>query len=266
MATQSIDGVRIHYRWDGPADGPVVVMSHSLACASAMWDPQMAALTARYRVLRFDTRGHGGSEAPDGPYSVDELAEDARGLIRALDLGPVHFVGLSLGGMIGMALAVGHPGLVRSLVVCDSMCETNDANRAAVDGRIRIAESEGMSALVRPTLERWFTPAYIARRPPALAAVEQMIRATPVAGYVGCCNALKTLDLKDRIRTITAPTLVVVGEDDPATPPAAAEVIRGQIHDSALVVLPEASHLSNVEQAGAFNAALVAFLARHDGP
>ncbi|MCC7274323.1 MAG: 3-oxoadipate enol-lactonase [Alphaproteobacteria bacterium] len=262
MPDQHVNGARIHYRFDGPEGAPLVVMAHSLAATLGMWDAQMPALTRDHRVLRVDMRGHGGSEATPGPYRQDMLAEDFRALLAHLGLGPVHFIGLSMGGMIGMTLASAHPGMVRSLVLCDTMCEVPEASRAAFDERVAIARRDGMAALVEPTIARWFTPPYVARNPPALAAVRADIAATPVVGYAGCCEAIKTLDLRGRIGAIAVPTLVIVGRDDPATPVAAAEVIHRTIPGSELVVLDAASHLSNIEQPAAFDAALGAFLAR----
>ena len=257
----SIDGTRLHYRFDGPEnDVPVVVMSHSLGASTEMWEPQMAALTARRRVLRFDTRGHGESPPTPPPYHFDRLGEDAYQLIAALGLGTVDFVGLSMGGMVGMTLATAHPGTVRRLALCDTMCETNQTYRAAVDGRVKTAETEGMGVLVETTLQRWFTPPFLARNPPVLETIRRGIRTTSVEGYVGCNRGLQTLDLKGRIAAIRIPTIVIVGEDDPGTPVAASEVIHRQIAGSELVVIPEASHLSNVEQPEAFNAALLRFL------
>ena len=254
-----VDGHRIHYRFDGPADRPVVVLAHSLAASSAMWAPQMPFLTARFRVLSVDMRGHGGSDAPEGPYHLDGLAGDFAALLGHLGLGPVDFIGLSMGGMIGMTLASGHPGLLRSVVLADTMCQVPDAFRAALDGRIAIARADGMAALVEPTIERWFTPPFVARNPAILDRVRADIRDTPVAGYAGCCGAIQTLALADRIGAIRIPTLVVVGRDDPATPVAASEAIHRAIPGSRLAILDQASHLSNIEQPEAFDAALAAF-------
>ncbi|BBK32259.1 3-oxoadipate enol-lactonase [Stella humosa] len=250
---------RIHYRFDGPADRPVVVLAHSLAASSAMWASQMPFLTARFRVLSVDMRGHGGSDAPEGAYHPDGLGEDFRSLLAHLGLESVDFIGLSMGGMIGMTLATAHPGLLRSLVLCDTMCEVPDGARAAFGERVAIARSQGMAALVEPTIGRWFTPAFVAANPPILDAVRADIRNTPVAGYAGCVAAIQALDLRQRIPAIAIPTLVIVGRDDPATPPAASAVIHRAIPGSSMVVLDDASHLSNIEQPEAFDAALAAF-------
>jgi 3-oxoadipate enol-lactonase len=162
--------------------------------------------------------------------------------------------------MVGMTLATAHPEMVRRLALCDTMCETNETYRAAVDGRVRTAETEGMAALVEGTMGRWFTPPFLARNPPVLETIRRGIRTTSVPGYVGCNRGLQTLDLKVRIPAIKAPTLVIVGKEDPGTPVAASEVIHKEIAGSTLVVLDQASHLSNVEQPEAFNAALLRHL------
>lgn len=259
MPHHQVDGHRIHYRFEGPQDRPVVVMAHSLAASGAMWAPQLPFLTTRFRVLSVDMRGHGGSDAPEGPYDQEGLAADFRSLLGHLGLGPVDFIGLSMGGMIGMTLAASYPELLRSVVLCDTMCEVPDAFRGALDERIGVARSKGMETLVEPTVARWFTPPFVARNPPILETVRHDIRTTPVAGYAGCCGAIKTLALRDRIGAIRIPTLVIVGKDDPATPVAASEVIHRAIGGSKLAILDQASHLSNIEQPEAFDRALAAF-------
>lgn len=259
------NGIAINYALEGPAGAPVVTLSHSLATTLAMWNAQMKDLTARYRVLRYDTRGHGGTDAPAGPYTLDQLAEDARALLRALGIARTHWVGLSMGGMIGQALALKAPELLASLALCDTSSRVPPEARPTWDERIRVAETQGMEPHVEPTLGRWFTPAFREKRPEVVERVRAMIRGTNPAGYVGCCRAIAALDLTDRLGAIKVPTLIIVGEDDPGTPVAASEAIRDRIPGSELVVLKSASHLSNIEQAEAFTRALTAFLARVSG-
>lgn len=256
------NGIQMHYTLNGPASAPVVTLSHSLATNLAMWEPQASALAARYRVLRYDTRGHGGTDAPDGPYSLELLAEDAVALLRALGIERTHFVGLSMGGMIGQILALTHPDMLRSLVLCDTSSRVPPEARPVWDDRIRMAESQGMEPHVEPTLGRWFTPPFAAKNQPILESVRAMIRQTKPQGYVGCCHAIKSLDLTDRLPAITIPTLIVVGEDDPGTPVAASRAIHERIARSELVVLKSASHLSNIEQPETFTKALLDFLGR----
>jgi 3-oxoadipate enol-lactonase len=257
----TVNGVRIHY--DVGGSGPWVVLSHSLACATGMWDEQRQALESRYRVLRFDTRGHGGSDAPPGAYTLDQMAEDLHGLLRHAGVERPHFVGLSMGGMIGMTCALAHPGVFRSLVLCDTTSRIPQEAKQLWGERIATAERQGMEPLVEPTLKRWFTEPCLARRGPMIERVAQMIRSTPAAGYAGCCHAISKLDLTERLGAIDCPTRIIVGEQDAGTPVAMSRAIQAAMPGSELVIIPEASHLSNIEQPAAFNAALLDFLARH---
>jgi 3-oxoadipate enol-lactonase len=256
------NGIQVHYTLNGPASAPVVMLSHSLATTLAMWEPQAAALAARYRVLRYDTRGHGGTDAPSGAYTLELLAEDARALLQVLDIRRVHFVGLSMGGMIGQMLGLTHPELLRSLVLCDTSSRVPAEARSMWDERIRMAETQGMEPLVQSTIARWFTPTYVEKHPEVVEPVRAMIRRTPPQGFAGCGQAIKMLDLTDQLPRIGAPTLVIVGEDDPGTPVAASRTIHERIRGSELVILKSAAHLSNVEQPEAFARALLGFLDR----
>jgi 3-oxoadipate enol-lactonase len=256
------NGINIHYTLNGAASAPVVTLSHSLATDLRMWEPQAGPLAARYRVLRFDTRGHGGTDAPAEAYTLEQLAEDARQLLLALGVQRTHFIGLSMGGMIGQVLALTHPELLRSLVLCDTSSRIPAEARPMWDERIRVAGSEGMEPHVEPTIGRWFTPPFAAAHPEVLAPVRSMIRETPPKGYAGCCHAIKALDLTDRLSSIRVPTLIIVGEDDLGTPVAASRAIHERIPGSQLVILKSASHLSNIEQAEAFTEAVLAFLAK----
>ena len=256
------NGISMHYTLNGPASAQVVTLSHSLATNLAMWEPQASALAARYRVLRYDTRGHGGTDAPGGPYSLDQLAEDAVALLRALGIERTHFVGLSMGGMIGQVLALKHSEMLRSLVLCDTASQISPHAKPMWDDRIRATETQGMEPHVEPTLGRWFTPSYIEGHPDVLERVRTMIRQTKPQGYIGCCHAIKDLDLTDRLSAIAVPTLIVVGEDDAGTPVAASRAIHERIKGSALVILKSASHLSNIEQPEAFTKAFLDFLGR----
>jgi 3-oxoadipate enol-lactonase len=256
----TVNGISVHYTLEGPASGPVITMSNSLASNLSMWEPQMPILTSRYRVLRYDTRGHGGTEAIAGPYSLDELSEDVRALLRALGITRTHFIGLSMGGMIGQIIAIKYPQMLQSLVLCDTMSRVPTEAKPMWDDRIHTAETGGMEPLVEPTLARWFTEPFRQKGSPVLDQVRTMIRSTPPRGYTGCCHAIAALNLTDHLKAITLPTLIIVGEDDPATPVAASHVIHEQIRGSELVILKSAAHLSNLEQPEAFNQALTAFL------
>ena len=258
----SANGININYTLEGPGTAPVVTMSHSLATDLSMWDPHLPVLTSRYRVLRYDTRGHGGTDAPAGPYTLEELTEDVRALLQALGIARTHFIGLSMGGMIGQTLALQSPELLQSLVLCDTMSRVPTEAKPMWDERIHTAEARGMEPLVEPTLSRWFTTPFREQHPEVIEPVRTMIRTTPVAGYAGCCHAIAALNLTERLQTITLPTLIVVGEDDPGTPVAASRTIHDQIKGSELVILKSAAHLSNLEQPQAFNEALTTFLTR----
>jgi 3-oxoadipate enol-lactonase len=254
------NGINIHYELAGPASAPVVTLSHSLAADLSMWDPQMKALTEKYRVLRYDMRGHGGTDVSEGPYSLDGLAADVHALLVALGIKQTHFIGLSIGGMIAQVLAVQHPGMIRTLILCDTSSELPQEAKILFEERIRTAKTLGMEAHVEPTLERWFTKAF--RSAPGADRIRALIRKTDPRGYIGCSYAIMGLSLTARLSSIRLPTLIIVGEDDPGTPVAAARTIHEKINGSELVVLKSASHLSNIEQAEAFNQAVISFLAR----
>jgi 3-oxoadipate enol-lactonase len=256
------NGIAMNYTLDGPAGAPVVTLSHSLAANLSMWDPQMSALTARYRVLRYDTRGHGATDAPAGAYSLGQLAEDARALLAGLGIGRTHWIGLSMGGMIGQTLALTAPGLFASLTLADTSSRIPAEARPLWSERIKTAESQGMEPLVEPTIGRWFTAPFVAEGKEVVDRVRAMIRATPPLGYAGCCHAIAALDLTDKIAAIKLPTLIVVGEDDQGTPVAASRVMHEKIAGSDLAIIKSAAHLSNLEQPGEFTRALTTFLAR----
>jgi 3-oxoadipate enol-lactonase len=253
-------GGTIDYQLDGPAGAPVVIFSHSLATHAGMWDPQVAPLRDRYRLLRYDTRGHGASSAPAGPYTLAGLAADARALLDRLGIEKAHWVGLSMGGMIGQEFALAYPHRLLSLSLCDTTGRVPPEAAPAWIERIDTARARGMDPLVEPTIERWFSAEFRTRHLATVDAVRAMIRATPVAGYIGCCQAIMHHDCNARLAAIRAPTLVIVGEDDPGTPVSAAKALQQAISDARLTILPKALHLSNIEAAPAFNAALGAHL------
>ena len=258
----SANGISINYRFDGPESAPLVTMSHSLAASLDMWQWQMPAL-GEYRVLRYDTRGHGSTDAPPGEYTLELLADDLFALLNALDIETTHYVGLSMGGMIGQTAALRDQTRFRTLSLCDTSSRVPSEARPVWDERIATARGQGMEALVESTIERWFSEGYREREPAEVDKVRAMIRATSVDGYCGCCAAIARLDLTERLSAIERPVLLIVGEEDPGTPVAAHEAIRDRIAGSELVVLPEALHFSNVERQADFNRALVGFLDRH---
>jgi 3-oxoadipate enol-lactonase len=257
------NGIDINYELTGKIDAPVVMLSHSLACSLVMWQPQMAVLESAFQVLRFDTRGHGDSDAPQGAYSIEQLTADAVALLDALDIETVHFVGLSMGGMIGQCLALDHAHRLESLALCDTTAIMPDETQPIWQQRIDAAGETGMAGQVDETLERWFRPEYLKPNPPEVEMIRQQILATPAAGYIGCCEAIRRLNYLNRLDRIQLPTLIMVGEEDPGTPVAASEAMHARISGSKLVILPEARHLSNIEQAPAFNSALMEFLTQN---
>ena len=256
------NGISMNYMLSGPAGAPVVTLSHSLATTLAMWEPQLPALTAGWRVLSYDTRGHGGTDAPRGAYTLDQLADDAQALLRTLGIQRTHWVGLSMGGMIGQTLALKAPELFASLVLCDTSSRIPPEAKPMWDERVHTAETKGMEPLVEGTLARWLTTPFRERGGEVVERVRAMIRSTNPVGYIGCCQAISALNLTDRIGAIKAPTLVIVGEEDQGTPVAASRVMNEQIKGSQLVILKSAAHLSNMEQPEAFTQALVGFLKR----
>jgi 3-oxoadipate enol-lactonase len=254
------NGIEINYELSGKQHAPVVVLSHSLACSVVMWVPQLDLLEAHFRVLRFDTRGHGGSEAPPGPYTLKQLVDDAIGLIDGLGVDRAHWVGLSMGGMIGQGVALSHSGRLDRLVLADTAAAIPDEAQPVWQERIDAARRDGMQAIAESTLERWFTPDYLKQNPPGIDQIRQQILATPVAGYIGCSEAIRGLNYLDALDAIRTPTLIIVGADDFGTPVAAAEAMHARIQGSTLAVIPEAAHLSNVEQTEVFNTHLLAHL------
>jgi 3-oxoadipate enol-lactonase len=260
MSKIKANGINVHYTLEGRESSPVITLSHSLATDSSMWESQMDKLQGSYRVLRYDTRGHGETDAPEGPYSLDMLAEDVLGLLRALGITKTYFMGISMGGMIGQVLGLKAPSALSGLILCDTSSRIPEEAKPLWDDRIEVVKRQGMGSQVEATIERWFTPRFREEHPEVVQKVVAMIRATNPQGYIGCARAIRALDLTDRLSAIKVPTLIVVGEDDPGTPLSAAQTIHDRIKDSELVILKSAAHLSNIEQAEAFNTAVFNFL------
>lgn len=254
------NGIEINCEVEG--EGPWLVFSHSLACHLGMWFEQAVALRDRYRILRYDIRGHGRTSAPEGDYTLELLADDLAGLLDAVGADAVHFAGISLGGMIGQRFALQYPDRVKSLTLCDTTSYYPPEVLPVWEERIRTVRGQGLEPLVEPTLARWFTEPFLKARPDMMRRVGAMIRGTPAAGYIGCGHAIPRINLTARLKDIRCPVRVVVGEQDPGTPPAMARAIHEAIPGSDLIVIPSASHLCNLEQPQAFNAALGEFLER----
>lgn len=258
----SFDDVQINYEMEGPPGAPVVAFSHSLAAATGMWDLQTRELRQTHRVLLLDTRGHGRSSAPVGPYSMEMLARDVVRTLDHLKIDRAHFVGLSMGGMIGQVLGIRYPDRLQKLVLCDTTSRVPPEAAPVWEERIHTAETQGMEALAPDTLARWLSENFRREHPEITESILGMIVDTPVAGYAGCSRAISNFDVSGELSRIKAPTLVIVGENDPGMPMEEAERITSQIAGAEMAVMPGALHLSNIEAAELFNRELLKFLGR----
>ncbi|CAN5322187.1 3-oxoadipate enol-lactonase [soil metagenome] len=248
------DGCRIAYRWDGPAGAPVLLLSNSLGTSMAMWEPQLAAFARSFRVLRYDQRGQGASDAPAGGYSIDRLGRDAIELLDALGIETVDFCGLSLGGMIGQWLGIRAPERLRRLVLANTSSFMGPPT--AWDARIAIVREQGIAPLAQASVERWFTAGFAARGAEAIAPIAAMLGATDPQGYAGCCAAIRDMDMRRTVSLVCAPTRAIGGTGDQATPPPHSEALARAITGATLVML-DAAHLANVEEPEAFARAVI---------
>jgi 3-oxoadipate enol-lactonase len=251
-----VNGTELYYEVSGKESAPWLVLSHSLACNVRMWDPQVAAFKDRYRILNYDMRGHGQSAAPKGPYTLEMLADDVLGLMRELKIERCKFIGLSIGGMIGQTLALKAAKHFEKMVLADTGHTQPPEALKQWEERIQIANSKGMKALVPSTMERWFTPAF--RESPPAKKIADIIAATPVAGYVGCGQAIMKLNTTARLKDIKMPVLAITGEADPAAP--GTKYIGEHLPGAKFVSIAQAAHIANIEQPEKFNQALREFL------
>ena len=242
------------------SDPSWLILSTSVAADHSMWDPQIPALASRYRVLRYDTRGHGLSDAPDGAYSFDMLVEDVIALMDHHGIDKASFMGLSLGGMTGLGLALKHPDRVEKLVCCDARADAPEPYVKGWDERIAIVERDGMQGILAPTLERWLTATFRKENPEVVARIEQMILMTPVAGYKGAAEALKQLDYLKDLPRLAVPTLYVVGAEDAGAPPDVMQRMAEATPGARLAVVPNAAHIANIDNSAGFNEAVAEFL------
>jgi 3-oxoadipate enol-lactonase len=254
----NVNGIEINYEVSGKEGAPWLVLSHSLACSVRMWDPQVAAFKDRFRILNYDMRGHGATSAPQGAYSLDMLADDVLGLMKSLKIEKAIYCGLSIGGMIGQTLALKQPGSFSRMVLADTTHTQPPEALKQWEERIAIAKTKGMAALVDSTMERWFTEPYRKKNPPEFRKIRELVERTPVAGYVGCGQAIMKLSTTARLKDIRLPVLAITGEQDGAAP--GTKYIGANIPGAKFVNIPQASHISNVEQVEAFNRALREFL------
>lgn len=252
------NGISFNCRIDGPAGAPWLVFSNSHATNLTLWDDQVAALSARFRILRYDHRGHGGTDAPAGRYDFDLLVADVIALYDALAIERPDFVGISMGGMTALGLAERHPERVGRIIACDCTAGSTPASAQQWEERIALARERGMEPLVEQTVSRWFPAATLAANPPAVRRAREMIRTTPVNGYIGCAAALSDFDFRPGLASIACPSLVIVGTEDATL--AGARQIHATIPGATLVELEGAGHLSNLERPQAFTAALERFL------
>jgi 3-oxoadipate enol-lactonase len=252
------NGINLNYQVDGRDGAPWLVLSNSLATNLTMWDEQARELGRAFRVLRYDQRGHGASEAATGRYSFELLIADALALMDALGITRAHFAGLSMGGATALGLAQRHPDRLDRVIVCDSPCQSTPTSSQQWEERIAIAQKQGMEALVEPTMERWFPPEVLKANPPHLDKVRQMIRATPVNGFIGCAAALADHNYATAVATVTRPVLFLVGEKDAAAPPM--RKLNEALPGSRYVELAGAGHISNLDQPAAFTRAIGDFL------
>jgi 3-oxoadipate enol-lactonase len=253
------NGITINYQIDGPDSAPCLVFSNSLATTLAMWDDQAAAMKDSFRVLRYDQRGHGGTDAPAGRYPFDTLLADAMGLLDALSISKAHFAGLSMGGATALGLAERHPDRFAGIIVCDSPCKSTPQSSQQWEERIAIAQKQGMESLVEPTVSRWFPPETMANNPPYLDKVRAMVRETPVNGFIGCAAALADHDYVAALSTVRCPVLFMVGEKDAPAP--AMRKLNEQLPGSRYVELKGAGHISNMERPAEFTQAIRDFIA-----
>lgn len=251
------DGCRLAYRFDGPDDAPVLMLSNSLGTSLDMWAPQMEAWTRDFRVLRYDQRGHGASDAPVGAYSMDRLGRDVVELLDGLGLDRVHFCGLSLGGMVGQWLGVHAPDRIDRLVLANTSSWMGPPS--GWDARIVQVREQGMAPLAEASVERWFTRKFVSAAPEAITRVIAMLKATDPVGYAGCCAAIRDMDLRPVVGLVRRPVLVIGGLQDPSTPPPHSEALAANIVGAKIKML-DAAHLANTEQAYAFAEAVRAHL------
>ena len=263
MSVVVVDGVGLNVRVDGPEDAPAVVLSNSLGTDLSMWEPQVPALRERFRVVRYDLRGHGGSDVSPGPTTIDRLGQDVVDLLDALGIERAHVCGLSVGGLVSTWLAARRPDRVGRAVL--GAVSARIGTQELWQDRADAVRAGGMAAVVDAVLARFFSERFRTERPDVVARVAQVLAATPPEGYAAACLALRDADLRAEVARIAAPTLVVVGREDPATPVTEAEWLHAQIPGSDLAVLEDAGHLCNLEQPARFTDAVVRFLSGGGG-
>jgi len=251
------DGCLINVSAEGRDDGPALILSNSLGATLQMWEPQMKALTQVFRVIRYDRRGHGKSDVPPGPYSIERFGRDVLAILDNLDIEKVHWCGLSMGGMVGQWLGANAPDRLDKIILANTNCYYPDPTNFL--NRIKAVKEGGIAAIADAVIASWLTASFREREPQTAAWLNAMLLASPVEGYTACCEALSTLDQRDLLARIKSPTLVIAGRQDMSTPISAAEFIRDRIAGASMTIL-DTAHVSNVEQPQAFSDAVIGFL------
>ena len=252
------DEVEISYEILGESSKPILMFSHSLGATRSMWDKQVEGFSRDFRILRYDTRGHGQSGAPQGPYTLKRLGQDAVELLDNLNIRSAHFCGLSLGGMTGLELGIRAPDRLKSLAICCASAHLPP--KEMWDDRIERVTELGLSSIIETVLSRWFTPSYLENEWKDIEAVKNQLLSTPKIGYAGCCAAIRDMDLRAKLANIEKPCLVVTGRDDQATPPEHGKLIAAGIVGSRYAEIADAAHLANIEQGDSFNSEVSRFL------
>lgn len=257
-STVTLDSnVTLNYRADGREDAPVVVLSNSLGTDLSLWEPQLPAFAERFRVVRYDSRGHGNSSAPEGPYSMSELADDVVGLLDALDVPTAHFVGISIGGLTGLYLALAHRNRLDKLVVANTAAKIGTPD--AWHNRATVVRDAGVASIASGVVEKWLTPDYYAAHPQTVEALENMLSRSDDNGYAATCLALPDADLREQLTHIAVPTLAIGASQDLPTPPADTRYIAERVPGAAYAEL-SAAHISNQEAAEEFTRVVLEFL------
>jgi 3-oxoadipate enol-lactonase len=251
------DGCLLNVSIDGRDGGPTLMLSNSLGCTLEMWEPQMAALTKQFRVVRYDRRGHGKSSVPPGPYSMERFGKDVLAILDDLNIERTHWCGLSMGGMVGQWLGANAPERFDRIILSNTTCYYPDPTNWL--NRIKAVKEGGIAAVADTVIASWLTADFREREPESSARMKAMLTASPQVGYLACCEALSTLDQRALLPKIESRTLVIAGRHDLSTPVAAGELIRSQIPGASMTIL-DAAHISNVEQPHAFTEAVIGFL------
>src|SRR6266403_869300 len=259
MPIAKINGAQINYELQGQANAPALVLSNSLGSNFGMWDAQMPAFATTYRVLRYDTRGHGESEVTPGPYTFEQLARDVLALADSLNIDRFQFCGLSMGGVTGLWIALHEPTRLQKLVLCSTGAKIGTAD--AWNNRIEAVRRNGTRSIAAATMERWFTTSFRDREPQTVERIQKTLANTNNKGYIACCEALRDADLRDQVASISVPTLVVSATHDPAAPPTDGKFLAKEIKGARYVEL-DAAHLANIEQHKEFTQEVSDFLAK----